>query len=414
MIESIQNNNDNHDGKKETYDGSKLPKNLRQVGQVNGNKRIYIEDYVMTYIKQMAMKSYGSYQVAVLLGEYQRMEEVEYIFISGAVEVEDVIFDDDKVFDNEAWTQIYESIKQYFNELEIMGWYITRPGLDLELNEQIRKIHVDNFAGNNKVLLMYDSAEREEVFYLYSKKNLIRQDGYYIYYERNDPMQSYMVEHKDKPSIEADYVDKASINIRSVLERKNSKKPTRKRGGSLTYAAAGVAAIIVLFGAGMALGGRANNSDGDNNDNVSVAGKNTTVEPTKEATTVNVRPGDISSIKDEAVQGDLSNPQTSVAPSTSASKSGNPSESVKPSASQPASETSEPSKNTANIVVEGTDTAESSQQRTPTYHTVVKGDTLGSISMKYYNTKKYIGEIMKENGIEDSDKIFIGQKIKLP
>lgn len=414
MIESIHNNESNQDGKKVTYDAIKLPKNIRQVGQIEGNKHIYIEDYVMTYIKQMAMKSYGTYQVAVLLGEIRKMEQADYIFISGAVEVEDVIFDDDKVFDNEAWTKIYEDIKHYFSELEIVGWYITRPGLDLELNDRIKKIHLDNFAGNNKVLLMYDSVEREEVFYLYTKKNLVKQEGYYIYYERNDAMQSYMIEHKDKPSIEADFVDKASINIRSVIERKKSEKEVKKKGNSITYAAAGVAAIIILFGAGMVLTGRTSNSDANGDGNVAVAGNNATIEPTKEVTTVNVKPGDISTIKGEEVNGDKTTPSGSVAPSATPTKEAkattSPAESTSPSTTPAA--TKKP--DDVNVVIEGTDPITTVENKIPTYHTVVKGDTLGSISLKYYKTKKYMEKIMKLNGIEDSDKIYIGQKIKLP
>ena len=30
-----------------------LPKNIRQIGQISGNQKIYLEDYVITYLRQI-------------------------------------------------------------------------------------------------------------------------------------------------------------------------------------------------------------------------------------------------------------------------------------------------------------------------------------------------------------------------
>ena len=35
------------------YVYSRLPENIRQIGETNGSLKIYIEDYVMTYIHQI-------------------------------------------------------------------------------------------------------------------------------------------------------------------------------------------------------------------------------------------------------------------------------------------------------------------------------------------------------------------------
>ena len=52
----------------------------------------------------------------------------------------------------------------------------------------IKKIHLDNFAGNDKVCFLKDRAENEEGFYSYEQSGLERQQGYYIYYEKNEKM----------------------------------------------------------------------------------------------------------------------------------------------------------------------------------------------------------------------------------
>ena len=68
MIQSIYSNEemDSKEGKGNT--GFKMPKNIRQIGQVDISKKIYAEDYVMTYIKQLAEKTTVGERKAVLLG----------------------------------------------------------------------------------------------------------------------------------------------------------------------------------------------------------------------------------------------------------------------------------------------------------------------------------------------------------
>ncbi len=417
MIETIQNNQKNN--------VVKLPKNIRQVGPVDGDKRIYIEDYVMTYMKQIATRTHGNYQVAVLLGQVQTVEGESNVFISGAVEVQDIIFDNDKVFGNETWAKIYEDIKKYFDQAEIVGWYITRPGLMLEVNDYLYKIHVDNFAGNNKVLVMYDSIEREEAFYLFDDHHLCRQDGYYIYYEKNDAMQTYMIDHKDKESIEADFVDQTCINIRNVLERKNTEKIQRKRSLSVIYAAASVCAVFLIVVAVTMLSGK-----GVRDANLALeTGKQVNNAPSVSAapakspgtTEVNVQPGNIGGIKGEDVVGDFT-------PKDSTSGIGLTIEDTDPipvpddktadnNVAGPGSDSDgkvADSQTPVNDEPDSTATDVIQDTKKPAAYTIKRGDTLGAISMKFYNSKSHIQDIMKLNKIDNPDTIYAGQEIKLP
>ncbi len=427
MIENIQNSQNNQNEKKQRNNGVKLPKNIRQIGPMDGDKRIYIEDYVMTYMKQIAMKSYGNYHVAILLGHVMPVEGEDNVFISGAVEVEDILFDDDKVFGNETWAKIYDDIKKYFDEEEIVGWYITRPGLQLELNEYLYKIHIDNFAGNNKVFLMYDSIEREEAFYLFNNQTLSKQDGYYIYYEKNHNMQSYMIDHKDKESIEAGYVDQTCINIRSVIERKNNEKIQRKRSLSVMYAAASVCALFLIIVAVTMLSGRGVQKNqaiiaGTNSNN----DKNQVVKASDNAgsTQVNVQPGNISSIKDENVVGDKTGKDDNeigiiVEDTTPIDGTDSKDTNAKdPDAKDP--DVKDPDVKDPDVKDSDTkepDTKEPDSQETvskPTSYTIKRGDTLNAISLKFYNNKTYVKKIMELNSIENQDTIYAGQTIKLP
>ncbi|MDO5520545.1 MAG: LysM peptidoglycan-binding domain-containing protein [bacterium] len=432
MSERIRNNKSDSVSKKTTYEDIKLPKNLRQVGQAGEKKRIYIEDYVMTYIQQLAMKNDNSYQVAVLLGKNQMRDHIDTIFISGAVEVKDIDLEDERVFSNEAWTKIYADIKEYFEQVEVVGWYITKPGLSLEADERITKAHLDNFAGSNKVLLMYDSVEREEAFYLYYNDKLIEQPGYYIYYEKNAAMQNYMVEHKEKKSVESSYVDKAGMNIRTVLDRKSGETKGKQKGFSVRSAVASVAALFLLIIAATMLSGIKVNKSKDKETSgvvVAQATKDSEVKATEDATTVNVKPGEGTSIKEDEDSGG-----TDVL-GNEATTSIVPKQTMAPEATSKstAGKEKKDSGQDVDVIIDGTSPVpketiapKSSESSKPSgqkevaapadekVHKVIKGETLGSISLKYYKTKEYIKKIMELNDIKDADKIYEGQKLKLP
>ncbi|BBF44689.1 peptidoglycan-binding LysM [Lachnospiraceae bacterium KM106-2] len=396
MIEKVNSKEENQDKEANSLSKSvKLPKNIRQVGQVESGKRIYIEDYVMTYIKQMAIKNNGNYQVAILLGSIKRAEERDNIFINGAIEVKEARFDEERILTNECWSQIYEQIKQYFTDVEIVGWYITKPGLLLELNERITKVHIDNFAGVNKVLLMYDSIEREEAFYLYSNSKLQKQDGYCIYYERNHAMQSYMLSKDEKPSMEAGYEDRASKEIRQTLERKKEQKEAKQSKLSIYYlASTAVAAAVLIFAATVLL--NKNKQWLPTTSSISSEKPETSVNVVddtkkKDSTVANVADGSSTGIKQEKINGD-----------TDTTKA--------PDSTLPPAKSSDTNKGD----VKAASGNQVKNQQNVFYHIVKSGETLGSISKRYFGSKNYVKRIKEVNGMNDENKIVAGQKIKIP
>lgn len=46
------------------------------------------------------------------------------------------------------------------------------------------------------MLYMMDNLEGEDAFYVFRGEDLSRQNGYYIYYEKNPMMQNYLVERR--------------------------------------------------------------------------------------------------------------------------------------------------------------------------------------------------------------------------
>lgn len=446
MIESVYSNDNaeaNRTGRVQTSFG--MPKNIRQVGKGGLSKKVYIEDYVMTFIKQLAGENYSACHVAVLVGRYIKVEQAGCIFISGAVEVEDIDIANHIMFTNDHWTAIYENIKKYFADSEIVGWFLGGPGYLIDDKEPILKAHIDNFAGQDKTLLLYDNMEKEEAFYFYENGNLGRQDGYYIYYEKNEEMQNYMIERKEKPSEEEKYDDKVSRDIRTVIQHKKPEKPERlekldklekperleklvraeklkedetKGVNRLMYAAGTLLAVIILVvGAAML-------SNYDQMKNMQSALNNLT-NNLKEVESAFLRnendkartvaqddpvidiPVDIEGRLDvEMIPGGVS--PLPVDPDDEDAQGG---EKQVDSGSNQQDETDDEkdSQEVSSTQNQGNASAEEVK-----YYTVKAGDSLAGISYKLYNSANYISVIKKLNNIEDEDMIYIGQKLIVP
>ena len=89
MLEKVYSNENGDIGQANRLPPSfKMPKNVRQIGNNSSDKKIYVEDYVMTFIRQLAGDNYSSSKTAVLVGQYVRIENASMIFISGALELE--------------------------------------------------------------------------------------------------------------------------------------------------------------------------------------------------------------------------------------------------------------------------------------------------------------------------------------
>lgn len=437
MIETIHSNESGEANRINKVQAAfKMPKNIRQVGKINATKRIYVEDYVMTYIKQLAGNDFSQCKIAVLVGHHLNLENGHNIFISGALEVHNIETTGEIIFSNDTWTEIYETIKKYFVESEIVGWFIGGPGYLLEDEEKILKAHINNFAGQDKTLLTYDNMEKEEAFLIYENNGLKKQDGYYIYYEKNEEMQTYMIDHKKPQSNEVNYEDRVSKEIRTVIQNKKPVQEESRNVTRLMYAAGTLLAVIILVvGAAMLsnydqmknmqttlnyltknmqevqtmVSGDFSDTSGKKSAQASkeVTSSNSTVED-EESVNVEIIPGEVEKLQDNTTREDDSEEE----PSHGEELAGGAKD-------KDATENDE----TADIEVKSeakpTKAAEKKSetqvvQKEIKYYIVQSGDTLADISYKLYNTYTKVKEIMELNNIENQDIIWVGQKLIVP
>jgi len=409
----------------------KMPKNIRQIGKSNAQRKIYIEDYVMTFVKQLAGGEFAGCRAAVLVGQCIKLDNCRNIFISGAVEVKNMDTEAGIFFDNDIWNNIYEDIKKYFTDVEIVGWVLGGPGYLLEDQDKLLKIHIDNFAGQDKILLLYDSVEKEESFYCFDNGRLYKQEGYYIYYEKNEEMQTYMIEHKQEQSGEANYDDKVSREIRTVLQNKKPVEDDSKGVTRLMYAAGTLLAVIILLvGAAIlnnydqmksmkdtieslsrnmdeikeVLGSglktiEANNSNIINDVNASNAEADAGTDQADGSLDIEVLPGNVNPKPVQEADKETGTEKAEASKDTGSQGSGNKNNTAKDNSK---SESAEAANN--NIT----------QVEDVKIYTVQSGDTLADISYKLYNTYTKVKEIMQLNNIKNQDLIYVGQKLIVP
>ena len=239
--------------KKEKQNGvadkaSLLPKNIRQVGDVGKHTKVYFEDYVMTYIKQQAAFGKDREDILIFYGDKREIDGETYYFVSGALMVEEVnscLYP--ILFNQEDWKGINECARQFFSGFAVLGWALLCEGEDLELKTRILETHEEFFGEEQPVFMEYSKVEKEEKVYLYRRGKMHLQTGHYIYYDKNEKMQNYMIYEKGNvEKVEEESVDHAARQFRMVVQEKQEEKK-RKRTSFLLYSTALTLAVVVML-----------------------------------------------------------------------------------------------------------------------------------------------------------------------
>ena len=292
-----------------------LPKNIRQMGQFGDTYKIYVEDFVYTYVHRTLHMEKQEHEIAaaVLLGKTCRRNNQEYIFISGAQQVSfsewgqadetdsmqhftendmtvlksdaelnskpnaepDTGFDtqkEDTVYQTEEtmydvpvsaiasqerqqqfWEKVYQGIKEYFSDLELLGWYFNLDGDNLEISASMQQFFDATEEHGSKFLYFEDKLNRQDVFFVQEQHSLQRVEGYAVYYEKNPSMQEFLVaqnRHTEPPRVEGEGIsakrEDVAQNYRAILNKLNE-KPAKKKRQPFVYVA-GVAVLAVEIG----------------------------------------------------------------------------------------------------------------------------------------------------------------------
>lgn len=240
-------------------------KNLKQIGTPREDSKIYIENLAYSKIRE---DSYLDKRIFVLMGHTERMEGRYATFVEAVIPVKDAEFlGSIPQWNNGMWSQVFREIKRIYEDKIIVGWAVDMKGMSPGITPELERVHREHFGGVHQVLLLMDSLEKEETFYIYKENKLVSKDGFYIYYrarknvdtKRQDGVvrdERFQVIDLNKEQTEAGAVQIVDIDIeasditssggryRQMMKQKE--QPKESGNGGLAIAVAMLVFIIAV------------------------------------------------------------------------------------------------------------------------------------------------------------------------
>lgn len=426
------------------YSGSRadLPKNIRQIGERDEVVRLYVEDYVNTYLKQVYPSGGPELRVGLLLGSSDPQQEVPCLFVDGALEMEEVVPSGEKiVFSEAAWKKAYQRMEETFPKKTVQGWFICgAPGCMLSPLTYWR-LHKQYFGGKNQLMYINSGVDGEAAYYVMSEDGFYRLKGYHIYYEKNQMMQDYMILRKDARRVETGTGDRVIRDFRNRMEERQREAASRYGTIRALGTLCGVLSVAVLAG-GVVLFGNYQKMREMESVLVSVLPEGVRgVAGTdgKEAVTVEQIRGSVTPLESSeadtdvgaagnAVNGAETGEQTHRWTLESASTQNRPQETG--TSGNPAEKSQTPAETKAPYILPepeaqrdlpnpggnstaGQDYPVTNLKPGGTY-TVGDGETLYGICFKLYGNIRHLDDILALNHLTDENRIIAGQTLILP
>lgn len=168
-----------------------LPKNVTQIGESDRNCKIYVEDYVISYIKQVNQLAINKEMAVALYGVRKTEGSVMYLFIYGACKL-DFLHRDTRHLSQAQCQEIEKLRRKYFSQYEFQGYRL--------LNGEM----VEGFHIQEQGICRYIS-------------------GFAQFYEKNDNMLAYMLDTRMEEA-SPEVVDQEKYE---VVKRKQEERRTQ-------------------------------------------------------------------------------------------------------------------------------------------------------------------------------------------
>lgn len=174
-----------------------LPKNITQIGEVNPFCKIYVEDYVISYLKQLNQAALDKDLATALYGEKKTEGDITYLFLFGACKL-DFLQKETRHLSQAQKQEIEKLRRRYFPEYEFLGYRLL-------------------------------NGEMIEGFYICEQDICRYIEGYAQFYEKNDKMLAYMLDTREQVSA-PEVVD--SGKYEEVKRRQEARREQTKEEGS--------------------------------------------------------------------------------------------------------------------------------------------------------------------------------------
>lgn len=143
-----------------------LPKNLIQMGKPDRTHKIFVEDYIISYIKEWNRESDGQPVGIALYGQVYKESNYKYYFMYGASRIEGLDRRGPYLSQSDR-EEINNVCNRYFEEYSFLGWCIVRE-------------------------------ELPETIFLDTRGKAIEVNGYACFFEKNESMLNFMLEMDER------------------------------------------------------------------------------------------------------------------------------------------------------------------------------------------------------------------------
>ena len=405
-----------------------LPKNITQIGESDRNCKIYVEDYVISYIKQMNQMAANKDIAVALYGIHKEENQVSYLFLYGACKL-NFLQREVKHLSQAQIQEVEKQRKLYFSKYQFLGYRLL-------------------------------NGEMVEGFHVYEQEICRYIKGYACFYEKNDNMLAYMLANRNEEAAPEEVPQEKYEKVRQKQDerrqqfeenttRTSSSKPRELRGArasiikksstakmttsnGVRIMRSSVVGMFVL----LCIVGVATLKDSDKLENFQVAARQMVDELTEQkipdskdsmAAMSNNGQTDTLIMEDklaQAVEQENAVPMETT-PSQEEQNDVSTEATVPQEVPQPTENPeSEPTVPSSDIIPPSSEVANAGDAITadnnivatpePISYTIQAGDTLIGISTHNYGTEEKVKEICTLNDITNPDNIHIGQKILLP
>lgn len=383
-----------------------IPKNVRQIGNVSDTPKVYVEDYVDTFLSQLCDKAGEVPMGAFLIGDLINAGEEEYVYIYGAVQMHELkVSGNEYILEEAVWKAAYEDCKQYFEDGEMLGWFVANPGVPLTVGEGITKLHRKAFPKNNTIFILKDPIEQEEKYFVHKFHDLMELGGHFTYYEKNPCMQNYMISSRKKNGVcpSETVEDRAAKDFRSLVRAREQRQGQRRTSRLMYAMSACLVLLVVIMGVAML-----NNFD-------RMKAVKSMIDEIGSTSVADVKAEEMDKKAEEEEKEESIKAEPEAVKETSGTVTAIVEEKENPTESAQSPEVTE---------TKAEDTGQtggvSAQSAEPDYngkngvYVVEEGDTLAMISKKIYGDLSHTDAICKMNGLADGNLIYVGQKLLLP
>lgn len=386
-------------------DDHELPKNIKQVGEVDLDKRIYIEDYAFSFIKETNLDEDEEGKVGILLGEEKNIDGESYTFVYAAMEISNAsVFEGRVNFTQETWPLVNSSRSTYFDGMDIVGWYLVSSNIRPEKDVALERTHVDIF-GRYKALMYINPTEKTEDMYSCFDGGLECLDGYIVYFDKNEQMQRYMADVDSQRK--RTKADETAMKRYRQLMKENKNEPKAKQQLSIMYALSAILVIFVLVAGAARL-------QSEKNADINASQPESGGDYVDNASAVNGTP---SAVPDETLNVDYANGNVDTTQAEPESTSDEPSSDMQTDETPGESQSDTESVETATEETTEETTAEPETTQGHRTYVVQEGDTLYGIIKKEYGSEdqQKLQELFDLNGITDGgNSIAPGDELLLP